>query len=181
MWVGGEVCVMAINAGAIIERLDRFVSVLPAVVSGLKPDDALWQPNSETWSITEIICHLADEEARDFRPRIQSTLANPNQAWEPVDPEGWAIARNYREADLEEVTSRFVAERHRTIMWLWSLAAPDWTKVHNHPKHDPISAGDLLTSWAAHDALHLRQIAKRLFELAQRDGDGFMTAYAGQW
>jgi hypothetical protein len=38
-----------------------------------------------------------------------------------------------------------------------------------------------MVSWAAHDMLHLRQIAKRLFQIAQRDGDGFSTDYAGEW
>ena len=40
---------------------------------------------------------------------------------------------------------------------------------------------DLLTSWAAHDALHLRQIAKRLFQLAERDGGEYNSRYAGEW
>jgi hypothetical protein len=40
-------------------------------------------------------------------------------------------------------------------------------------------AGDLLASWAAHDARHLEQIAKRLHGLAARDGTPYSVAYAG--
>jgi hypothetical protein len=57
----------------------------------------------------------------------------------------------------------------------------DWSVAYQHPKVGPIRAGDLLTGWAAHDALHLRQISKRLFQLAERDGAGFTSRYAGEW
>jgi hypothetical protein len=39
----------------------------------------------------------------------------------------------------------------------------------------------LLASWAAHDALHLRQIARRLHGLAARDAGPYGVAYAGEW
>lgn len=165
----------------LIERLDRMRSVVPALVRGLSRDEALHRPDERTWSILEIVCHLADEEARDFRPRLERTLAEPQQEWDPIDPEGWAVAHRYREADLEEQTARFVAERHRSVRWLAGLGAADWQRTREHPRFGPIRAGDLLASWAAHDALHLRQIAKRLHELASADAPGFSAAYAGRW
>ena len=53
--------------------------------------------------------------------------------------------------------------------------------MRSGPKIGPIRAGDLLASWAAHDMLHLRQIAKRKFELIQQAGGEFTTDYAGPW
>jgi hypothetical protein len=169
------------NTQPIIERMDRFSSVLPALVSGLSRGEALWRPDEKTWSILEVVCHLADEEAGDFRPRLQRTLAEPQIPWDGIDPEGWAVARRYREADLEEAAARFVAERQRSVVWLMGLGRVDWGRAYQHPKLGPIRAGDLLGAWSAHDALHLRQIAKRLFELAGRDAPGFETRYAGEW
>ena len=79
----------------------------------------------------------------------------------------------------------FARERAANIAWLRSVenapAPADWSVAHHHPKFGPIAAGDLLAAWAAHDALHLRQIAKRLFELSLRDGAPFTTRYAGDW
>lgn len=169
------------NTQAIIERMDRLSSVLPALVSGLSREEALWRPDAQTWSILEVVCHLADEEAGDFRPRLERTLAEPQTEWDPIDPEGWALARHYREADLEEATARFVAERQRSVVWLMGLGRVDWSRVYEHPRLGSIRAGDLLAAWAAHDALHLRQIAKRLYELAAHDAPGFETVYAGEW
>ena len=42
-------------------------------------------------------------------------------------------------------------------------------------------AGDLLAAWSAHDALHLRQISKRLYQIAQRDAGSYSVQYAGEW
>ena len=68
-----------------------------------------------------------------------------------------------------------------SVRWLRSLRQPDFTKAYHPPQWGPIRAGDIMVSWAAHDALHLRQIAKRMFQLAQRDGGEYKTDYAGQW
>ncbi|MBK7403801.1 MAG: hypothetical protein IPJ41_04000 [Phycisphaerales bacterium] len=62
-----------------------------------------------------------------------------------------------------------------------SLAKVDWNRAYHHPKLGSLRAGDLLAAWAAHDALHLRQIAKRMHELASHDAPGFDAAYAGEW
>ena len=56
----------------------------------------------------------------------------------------------------------------------------DWAVAKTHPKGD-LSAGDLLASWAAHDLLHLRQIAKRLHGMLDTLGDPFTVGYAGTW
>ena len=42
-------------------------------------------------------------------------------------------------------------------------------------------AGDLLASWCAHDALHLRQVAKRLHQLTDAQAGDFEVGYAGDW
>jgi hypothetical protein len=173
---------MALNAEALIKRLEGTGAWLPAILAGLGPDDTKWKPPTGAWSILEILNHLVDEEVDDFRARLRSTLEDPSRAWRPIDPEGWARERRYNERELGESVGRFVAARRESVAWLRSLlASTDWRVAHEHPKFGPIRAGDLLGAWAAHDALHLRQTAKRLFELAGRDAEGFSTRYAGEW
>ncbi len=168
----------------IIERLERAPLALRSLVAIVSPHDARWRGPTGGWSIIEIVRHMGDEEVDDFRARLRSTLEDPARAWLPIDPEGWARDRKYIEDDLAEAVERICAERSVSLSWLRSLGEPamvDWARVHQHPKFGPISAGDLLASWAAHDALHLRQIAKRLFELTQRDAAPASTTYAGEW
>ena len=169
------------NAPHLIESLKRFANVLPAVVRDLTPAEARWRPADGAWSILEVVTHLADEEVEDFRARLELTLGDPVEPWPPTDPEAWAVQRRYNEGDLHKVVARFVAERRASVQWLAGLEAPDLSKAYDHPKWGPIRAGDILVSWAAHDALHLRQMAKRLFQLAQHHGGAYTTDYAGSW
>lgn len=160
---------------------------LRALLAGLPADDARWKPSAEDWSILEVVCHLGDEEVDDFRMRLRLTVESPGAPWPPIDPQGAARARRYNERDLGESLERFARERVESLRWLRSLrwlnsqGSVDWSVAHAHPEMGAIRAGDLLVSWAAHDALHLRQIAKRLLQLAERDGGGFSSAYAGVW
>ena len=168
------------NSQSLIDSLDRFADILPAVVNGISIEDARWRPGDGAWSILEIVTHMADEEVEDFPARLRSTLTDPKQEWNPIDPEGSAVERRYNEGNLDEQVQRFVSLRRKSITWLRDLKSPDWSNTFAHPKGE-ISAGDLLASWAAHDALHLRQTAKRLFQMTQRDADEYSTAYAGSW
>ena len=161
--------------------MERFPASLAALLRGLPEPDARWRPDGGAWSITEIVCHLADEEIEDFGTRVCMTLDDPAGDWPPIDPEGAAVERRYNERSLAETLERFAEVRSASIAKLRAIEAPDWERAHEHPRWGPMAAGMLMTSWCAHDALHLRQIAKRLFQLAARDGAGHSTIYAGEW
>lgn len=169
------------NAEALIRRMESFPDALQAAVAEVTSDEARRKPVSGAWSILEIVCHLVDEERDDFRTRLELTLRDPGAEWPAIDPEGWAVERRYLERDLTAMLTYFQSERKATVAWLRSLDKVDWTIAHIHPKFGPIAAGDLIAAWAAHDALHLRQIAKRLYELAGGDAPEFSTRYAGDW
>ncbi len=174
---------MALDPRRIIDRLERFPAALRAAALTPSPEDARFKPAPEHWSVLEVICHVADEETEDFRARLKATLAG--EPWPPLELDRVAEKRGYNARDLAAELARFERDRAESIAWLRSLLARtppvDWHTAHQHPKFGPIKAGDLLASWAAHDALHLRQIAKRLHNLASRDGDGFAIKYAGDW
>lgn len=169
------------NSGAIIRRLEGFPAVVAALVRSVSDEEARVRSASGAWSIAEIVAHLADEEELDFRARLGSTLRDARAPWPSIDPEGWARQRGYNAMNLGEVLERFTRARAESVAWLRSLEDANWSIAHPHPKFGPIKAGDLLAAWAAHDALHLRQIAKRLYERAAHDAPGFSTRYAGDW
>lgn len=170
------------NAAALIDRLESFAATLPAAVGGVRPADARWRPDDTSWAIVEIVAHLADEEELDFPVRLRLLLEDPGQDWPPIDPEGWARERRYIERDLAAEAERFVRHRRDRVAWARSLPpGTDWSATKTHPAFGSMRAGDLLGAWCDHDALHLRQIAKRLHQLTVRDAAGFDTGYAGEW
>lgn len=151
------------------------------MVAVMSVPDTRWKPDEHSWSALEIVCHLGDEEVEDFRARLRSVLEDPARAWAPIDPAGWAVQRGYAGMDLEAQLARFERERGASVAWLGSLTDAEWSNAHVHPRFGPISAGHLLGAWAAHDALHLRQLSRRLHQQAGRDADGSGTGYAGSW
>lgn len=171
------------SPASLITRLERFAEALPAVACCVSEADARWKPASGNWSVLEVVRHLIDEEREDFRARVRLTLERGGD-WPKIDPPAWAIARRYNEQDFGASIAEFVRERQASIAWLRSLGDPehvDWTIAYQHPKVGPVTAGLLLASWAAHDTLHLRQIAKRMHDLAARDGEPNSVGYAGEW
>ena len=175
------------NANAIIERLERFGAVFPAAARLPSEEDARWKPRPEDWSVLEICCHMLDEEREDFRARLQSTLEDPTRKWPPLDLEQVSERRGYSERNLAETLAAWVEERNATVKWLRELAIhgalgeAGVRGSYSHPSGRVIHVGDLLASWSAHDALHLRQVAKRLHQLAGRDAAQFTIEYAGEW
>lgn len=168
------------NLRALIERLERSAASIDAAARCVGADDR-WRPESGEWSVLEIVNHLADEEVEDFRARLSSTLADPARPWPPIDPVSAARERAYNERDLDESLGRFRRERAESLSWLRSLETPAWESAHAHPTLGVLRAGDLLAAWCAHDTLHLRQIARRLYQLTIRDTAQFDVSYAGAW
>ena len=165
----------------LLNSLERFGRMLPEVVRHVSSNDSVWKPADGAWSILEVVCHLADEEEFDFRERVKLTLTSPGTPWPPIDPEGWAIERNYNDGNLNEAVQRFVALRVGSVTWLRSLESPDWNLTYNHPRIGPFPAGDVMAAWVAHDYLHLRQISKRMYQMAARDAGEYSIRYAGDW
>lgn len=165
--------------------LARTPRAVRAMLEGIDDTDGRWRPGAEHWSIVEIVNHMADEDADDFVPRLEGTLRDPAATWSPIDPPGAARERRYNERSLAPSIDRFEAVRTSSLNWLETVDAGgvviEWTLAYAHPVIGPIQAGDLMASWVAHDHLHLRQLARRLFQLTERDSGGFSTKYAGEW
>ena len=164
-----------------IDLLGRFPRVLEALVVGLSESVWRWKPSTGNWSILEIVSHLRDEEVEDFRQRLELTISDPGQPWPKIDPVAAATARNYQSQSPEIVLREFFLERERSLTWLKQFEEVPLDRFYQHPKVGPVTVGELLASWAAHDLLHIRQITKRIFEAHQEVSRPYSIAYAGTW
>ena len=169
------------NAHQCIDRMDRFRHILTALRESISPEEAAFKPTNHDWSITEIISHMLDMEIEDMRTRLQLTLEQPKTSWPPIDPEGWAIDRNYKDNDFKHTIDQLIKERTASITWLRTHKDSDWSTTHTHPKFGSMSAGNLLAAWCSHDSLHLKQITKRLYQITQQDAAPWSSQYAGEW
>jgi hypothetical protein len=168
-----------LDVAGIADRLEANAQVFATLVVRVAPEQARWRPEPNKWSIIEVVNHIADEEAEDFRRRLDLTLHHPAEPWPPIDPEGWAGSRRYNEQELGDSIGRFLHERRHSVDWLRTLRAPDLELGHQHPKAGLIRAGDLLASWLDHDLIHIRQITRLHHQWLVEQARPYGTEYAG--
>ncbi len=164
-----------------ITRFQQNAVTIEALVNATDVEQARWKPAPQEWSILEVVNHLYDEEREDFRMRLDLTLHQPGVDWPGIDPRGWVTARAYNTRDLQESLQYFLAERRKSIIWLQTLDAPDWSTAREHPQAGKLCAGDLLASWVAHDFLHIRQLAQLHWQTITRLAKPYGSDYAGDW
>lgn len=162
-------------------RLSNNAETIHSLVRGVTEEQARWKPTPDEWSILEVINHLYDEEREDFRTRLDLLLHHPGQPWPGIDPEGWAVEREYNTRDLAESVNNFLAERGRSADWLQTLSVLSWEISYEHPVWGAISAGTLLASWLAHDYLHGRQLVELHWKYTSLLAQPHTTDYAGTW
>lgn len=160
------------------QRFTENQRAIEALVAGTTREQACWRPAPGKWSLLEILHHLLDEERSDFRIRLDLLLHQPEEEWPGMDPEGWVTERDYNSADLATVLADFLREREQSVSWLRGLRDPHWAAVKERP-HGSLTAGDLLSSWLAHDYLHIRQLARVHYDYVVRVSAPYKPDYAG--
>jgi hypothetical protein len=169
-----------INLTQSLMQMTRQAASVRQLAQDISPEQARWKPNPESWSILEVINHLADEEQSDFRVRLDIILHDPERQWPLIDPQGWVTARKYNERDLAESVGRFMTAREESIAWLRSLNAPNFDAVVEDPR-GRMRAGDMFAAWIAHDLLHIRQLVELHWAYTEREFQPYHTLYAGEW
>jgi len=170
-----------VNLSALVGRLRTDAKIIGALVADVEPAQARWKPTPDQWSVLEVTAHLAEEEVLDFRTRLDLTLHHPGSEWPRIDPQRWVTERRYNEWDPGETLERFLAERSRSLVWLEGIDAPDWERAYQHPRFGAIRAGELMTSWLAHDLLHIRQLNRLHRQYLVDVLSPYSTTYAGNW
>jgi hypothetical protein len=152
--------------------------VLDALVGDLDPAVARTRPAHDEWAPVEILCHLRDEETEDFGTRLRAVVEG-QAAFAPIDPVGWVEARRYRDADTREVLQAVRARRRASLDYLDAIDAPRLDAAITHGELGPLSGLDILVAWAAHDQLHLAQLASTLARLWANRWPEQRAEYAG--
>jgi hypothetical protein len=151
-----------------------------ALARGVPEDQARWKPTEESWSILEVMAHLADEEEFDFPVRLKIILEGAEKAWPEINPSGWVKERKYNQGNLFDTLNRYVNLRNEWLAWLDGLEEPDWDATYEAP-FGVITAGDLFASWVTHDLLHLRQLVELQRQYLEEQVNPYRMEYAGEW
>jgi len=168
------------NLDRFTARFTRNAESIRSMIEGISDEQAHWKPDPDSWSILEVINHLYDEEKEDFWVRLDIILHKPDQPWPPIDPAGWVVERQYNQRQLQESLDNFLRERQASIRWLSGLTSPDWEATYAAP-FGKIKAGDMFSSWVAHDLLHMRQLVELHWAYTMNLSKPYRLDYAGSW
>lgn len=148
--------------------LDDAVPVLRATPAVLRawladlPD--VWTRSNEgpeTWSPFDIVGHLIHGERTDWIPRLELILTQgDSRPFTPFDR--FAQFRDSQGKSLHQLLDAFADLRLGNLSRLESLrlGPRDLNRPGRHPELGPVSLGQLLATWVAHDLNHLGQIAR---------------------
>jgi hypothetical protein len=164
----------------IVQRLAANAETIYALVRRVTEEQGQWKPDTDVWSLTEVMGHLHNEERMDFRIHLKEMFSTPPLRWGALDEEFLRTDNCGRALDA------FVAEREASIAWLMALQSPDWNaslEATFGPDAEKIvfTAGDMLASWVAHDHLHIRQINELLYAWNMSQAYPYSVRYAGGW
>ena len=162
------------------EELTNSTEMIRTLLSSVSQEEARLKPNTESWSMLEVICHLYDEEREDFREHLDFILHRQNEEWHRINPQGWVTERKYNEQDFRTMKEKFFDERKKSLEWLEGLPNPNWETIYAS-EYGSLSAGEMLASWIAHDNLHIRQLVELRRHRIENITKPYVIVYAGDW
>jgi hypothetical protein len=154
---------MAIDLAELRALLERTPACLDALLAGLPSSWVHANEGPSTWSAFDVVGHLIHGDETDWIPRARIVLEHGEaRAFEPFDR--FAQEHDSRGKILPQLLARFAEVRAASLRTLHDLrlTPADLERTGTHPELGRVTLGELLTTWAAHDAAHLAQIARVL-------------------
>lgn len=118
-------------------------------------------PAPGEWSALECLQHLVDTERRVFPVRLQALLAG--QDFPAFDPDTQGTRPNASPAP-GELAAEFSALRTTSLAMLARITPADLGRRARHAELGPVTLGELIHEWAAHDLMHTVQAERALMQ-----------------
>jgi hypothetical protein len=141
--------------------LSRTPATLDAMLRGLPDGWIAAHEGGDTWSPFDIIGHLVHGERTDWMPRIRSVLEHgATRAFDSFDR--FAQFAESQGRSLDDLLDDFAALRRGNLDALSALRLrpADLERSGRHPQLGPVTLGQLVATWVAHDLDHVTQIAR---------------------
>lgn len=154
--------------------LERTPAVLRALLAGLPEPWLSATEGEDTWSPFDVVGHLVHGERTDWIPRAELMLREGDAVTFPAF-DRFAMLEASRGRTMAELLDTFAELRVANLRRLRELVhtPADLTRPGRHPELGPVTLGQHLATWVAHDLSHVSQIVR---VMARR-----YTAAVGPW
>jgi hypothetical protein len=146
-----------------ISLLTRTPATLNSLLRNLPESWTLSNEGPDTWTIYDVVGHLAYGETSDWLARAKTVLNHgESKTFTPFDRLGQT--RSSQGKSLTQLLDDFATLRAENLHELQSfnLSASDLERRGLHPSFGPVTLSQLLAAWTVHDMTHLHQISRIL-------------------
>jgi hypothetical protein len=143
--------------------LSRSPSIFRELVEGAPPDAIEFHETPGAWSARQVLCHVADAEITDWKPRVELILgSDDDKRFTPFDREGGF--RRYDGWTPSSLLDEFARLRRDNLSRLDELTITDadLDRQGIHPDLGIVTLSQLLSCWATHDLAHIEQITRSM-------------------
>jgi uncharacterized damage-inducible protein DinB len=144
-----------------LARMERTVNDYAAVVKNVSDAQLTKRPDPKNWSAKEVVCHVRDIE-ESFMMRFLSIMAMDDPKFLPVEPDRWAVERQYQRNDVQEALAALKTRREETLRFLRGLKPEQWERGGIHATRGRMTIKDFVELMAWHDDNHLDQLKRAL-------------------
>lgn len=139
-----------------IEVLKRTPLVLKELLLGISPAWIHGNEGAGTWSPIEVLGHLIINEETNFYSRVKLILSETETPrLSPIDMTAHLV--RFRDVPCDQQLELFEKLRLENIasLRLLQISAHDLSKTGLHPKVGVVQLTHVLSTWVAHDLVHL--------------------------
>ncbi len=141
--------------------LDSTPSRLQTLVDTIPIDLLTRPPAKQEWSALECLQHLVDTERLVFPIRFQAFMAGRD--FPAFDPDSQGTKPN-TQPNPRELATEFAHLRTATLEALSRITSADLERRARHAELGPVTLGEMVNEWAAHDLMHFVQAERALMQ-----------------
>jgi DinB superfamily len=160
-----------------LDCIRRVPELIASLVALATPEDLLWKPAPDRWSVGEVLTHLVDVEKLNLGLRARRILEEDLPRLVDYDQPARDRDGYYRCGDALLALEAFREARRSSLARLDAVAPSDLARKGLHPAVGEVTLRQILSLWAFHDLSHLRQIAELLKARSFWDGIGSLQTY----
>jgi hypothetical protein len=142
-----------------MQVLDAQPGRLKEAVEGLDDAQVRIPEREGKWSVLGVLMHLADTE-RVYGYRIRMILSHDEPQIQGYDQDLWADRLHYQDGDPATAQAVFGLLRFENMALYRSLSEEEWERGGLHSERGRESVRTNVRLLAAHDLVHLNQIAR---------------------
>lgn len=150
----------------LIDQYVKGADDLRMAVRGLEREDLLARPVPESWSIQEIVIHLADSDLV-LADRMKRVIAEDNPPLIGFDETKFAKNLHYNDQSIDDAVNLFELNRRQMGRVLAKLPEAAFQRIGLHNERGPMTLADLLNGAVNHLRHHLKFIVDKREKLGK--------------